>query len=103
MPYLICRKCNGYYELQKDESLEDFESCMCKGEIGICRKYQINILTMEIQKLKRIIKWIYIISAASVIIILLIFFYFNYLISLIMDYSVPLSFYWLYLRILDSF
>ena len=31
--YLICEKCNGYYELQEGESLEDFESCECGGTL----------------------------------------------------------------------
>ena len=31
--YLICEKCNGYYELQKGESPEDFESCECGGNL----------------------------------------------------------------------
>lgn len=33
MPYLVCEKCNGYYELQKWESLEDFEECECGGHL----------------------------------------------------------------------
>ena len=31
--YLICDKCNGYYELKEGESLEDFESCECGGTL----------------------------------------------------------------------
>jgi hypothetical protein len=31
MPYLVCKKCNGYYELQIGESIEDFEECECGG------------------------------------------------------------------------
>jgi hypothetical protein len=31
--YLICEKCNGYYELQEGESPEDFESCECGGNL----------------------------------------------------------------------
>ena len=31
--YLICEKCNGYYELQEGESLEDFETCECGGNL----------------------------------------------------------------------
>ncbi len=31
--YLICEKCKGYYELEEDESLEDFESCECGGNL----------------------------------------------------------------------
>ena len=31
--YLICEKCNGYYELQEGESHDDFESCECGGNL----------------------------------------------------------------------
>ena len=34
MPYLICKKCDGYYKLQEGESLEDFEECECGGELA---------------------------------------------------------------------
>ncbi len=33
MPYLICKKCDGYYKLQEGESLEDFEECECGGKL----------------------------------------------------------------------
>lgn len=33
MSYLVCKKCNRYYELQKGESIEDFEHCQCGGEL----------------------------------------------------------------------
>lgn len=33
MGYLICDNCGGYYELQKGESTEDFESCECGGKL----------------------------------------------------------------------
>lgn len=33
MPYLFCKKCKGYYELNEGESLEDFERCECGGEL----------------------------------------------------------------------
>ncbi len=33
MPYLICEKCNGYYELQEGESPEMFETCNCGGKL----------------------------------------------------------------------
>lgn len=38
MDYLECEKCKGYYELQKGESPEDFESCECGGQLRIIRK-----------------------------------------------------------------
>lgn len=31
--YLLCEKCKGYYELEEGESLEDFESCECGGNL----------------------------------------------------------------------
>lgn len=33
MPYLYCEKCRGFYELQKGESLDDFDSCECGGKL----------------------------------------------------------------------
>lgn len=33
MPYLICERCNGHYELEKGESIEDFSSCSCGGDL----------------------------------------------------------------------
>ncbi len=33
MPYLICKRCGGYYELQENESPDDFESCHCGGQL----------------------------------------------------------------------
>ena len=32
MGYLICNKCGGYYELKKDESIDDFDFCECGGK-----------------------------------------------------------------------
>lgn len=40
MPYLICEKCHGYYELQKGESLSDFDCCQCGGIL----KYYDNLV-----------------------------------------------------------
>lgn len=31
--YLFCRNCQGYYHLQDDESIDDFASCECGGEL----------------------------------------------------------------------
>jgi hypothetical protein len=31
--YLVCGKCGGYYALEADESLEDFEECQCGGKL----------------------------------------------------------------------
>lgn len=33
MPYVICEKCGGYYELQVGESSDDFEACQCGGKL----------------------------------------------------------------------
>ena len=33
MPYIVCDKCGGYYELQEGENPEDFESCECGGQL----------------------------------------------------------------------
>jgi hypothetical protein len=33
MPFLVCEKCGGYYQLQKGESPDDFESCLCGGKL----------------------------------------------------------------------
>lgn len=34
MPFVICNKCGGYYELQKGESPDDFEACQCGGNLS---------------------------------------------------------------------
>ena len=31
--FLYCKKCNGYYELQEGESIDDFDSCECGGKL----------------------------------------------------------------------
>lgn len=33
MPYLICQSCGGYYELEEDESPQDYDYCRCGGEL----------------------------------------------------------------------
>lgn len=33
MPYLICQRCRGYYELGEYEFPEDFDSCQCGGQL----------------------------------------------------------------------
>lgn len=33
MGYLICDKCEGYYELQPGERMGDFDKCRCGGEL----------------------------------------------------------------------
>jgi hypothetical protein len=41
MPYLICEKCKGYYELQMGESIEDFEECECGGSLKLLESLDI--------------------------------------------------------------
>lgn len=31
--YLVCTRCNGYYQLDEGESPEEFEECQCGGEL----------------------------------------------------------------------
>ena len=31
--FLYCEKCNGYYELQEGESIDDFDNCECGGKL----------------------------------------------------------------------
>jgi hypothetical protein len=38
MSYLICRRCGGYYKLKWDESVQDFVSCECGGELVYTEK-----------------------------------------------------------------
>lgn len=33
MGYLVCKRCNGYYELLKGESPDDYERCQCGGKL----------------------------------------------------------------------
>lgn len=37
MPYLVCEKCGGYYELQEGESSTDFDRCQCGGKLKYCK------------------------------------------------------------------
>lgn len=37
--YIICENCGGHYKLKKGESLEDFKSCQCGGELKYAKKY----------------------------------------------------------------
>jgi len=34
MPYLICEKCGGYYELGDGESFKNFDTCQCGGKLS---------------------------------------------------------------------
>lgn len=36
--YLYCEKCKGFYELEEDESPNDFESCQCGGKLTYTEK-----------------------------------------------------------------
>ena len=42
--YLVCDKCNGYYQLQEGESLKDFESCECGGTLKFKKNWINNRL-----------------------------------------------------------
>lgn len=42
MGYLICDKCQGYYELQPGESPDDFLKCECGGNLKYIEKEEIN-------------------------------------------------------------
>ena len=33
MPYIVCKKCGGYYKLKEGESIDDFDRCPCGGDI----------------------------------------------------------------------
>lgn len=32
--YLVCENCRGFYELQENETLEDFSTCQCGGKLN---------------------------------------------------------------------
>ncbi|MDY9922771.1 nuclease-related domain-containing protein [Methanobacterium sp.] len=34
MGYVVCENCGGYYELEPEESISDFESCQCGGQLN---------------------------------------------------------------------
>lgn len=36
--YIYCGDCKGYYKLEENESLEDFESCLCGGKLVYAEK-----------------------------------------------------------------
>lgn len=38
MAYVICEKCGGYYELEKGESVDDFDTCQCGGDLSYAEK-----------------------------------------------------------------
>jgi uncharacterized membrane protein len=67
--FIVCDKCNGYYKLQKGESLGDFEFCECGGKL----KYADSILKPakkpkhKFKFLKEIVLLIVIVSLAVVV------------------------------------
>ena len=91
MPYLICRKCKGYYELQKDESLEDFESCICNGKLEYVENVNFKLVHDGNIKNQRNYKIIFILSTVAITVTVLIFLYLYSSITLIIHYSVPLA------------
>ena len=44
MGYVICEKCGGCYKLESNESINDFESCQCGGQL----KYVETVLELQI-------------------------------------------------------
>ncbi len=40
--YIVCENCSGYYKLKKGESLEDFKSCHCGGQLKYAKYYKLN-------------------------------------------------------------
>lgn len=48
MGYLVCEKCGGYYELQENESINDFQSCECGGKLKYVKN--LNQLNSEPNK-----------------------------------------------------
>ena len=38
--FLFCSECNGYYELQEGESIDDFESCECGNKLEYVDKIE---------------------------------------------------------------
>lgn len=36
--YLVCKKCNGFYQLEDGEAGDDFDECQCGGELVFHRK-----------------------------------------------------------------
>ena len=53
MAYLICEKCNGYYELKWGESITDFEECECGGTL---RQVESLDIPFNKQRVKTIIE-----------------------------------------------
>lgn len=41
--FLVCKDCNGYYELQEGESPEDFEECDCGGELKYVQNFDAHV------------------------------------------------------------
>lgn len=47
MPYILCEECNGYYELQDGESLDDFDRCQCGGKLKYIEKHSFGNTSNE--------------------------------------------------------
>lgn len=100
MRYMNCKKCNRYYILKKDESLNEFESCECGGDLEYVKNFNFEHNSKENIKNKKDLKMkkksfnykgILILSTVSVIIAILTVSYFYQLVTLIIDYSIQLS------------
>ena len=57
MGYLICDKCEGYYELKEGEAIDDFQSCACGGKLKYVKNLDKAIL--ESDMLKKMSKCVY--------------------------------------------
>ncbi|MCE5215367.1 MAG: TIGR04086 family membrane protein [Methanobacterium sp.] len=40
MRYIVCDDCGGYYKLEEDESLEDFDECQCGGNLRYAASFR---------------------------------------------------------------
>lgn len=48
MGYLICKECDGYYQLQEGEHPEDFDRCQCGGKLEYVEKIEDQKITDKI-------------------------------------------------------
>lgn len=40
MRYIVCDDCGGYYKLENEESLEDFDKCQCGGNLRYAQSFK---------------------------------------------------------------
>lgn len=69
--YLICKECRRYYELQTEESPDDFDRCQCGGKLEYSRYIDENQISKPLKNnLDRIVKYIFLIVLSVVVIII---------------------------------